>query len=75
MHNAGWQYHQIHRIEREKVPVYEGQVLDADGKVRDALVTAAMIPETDLSVVSVMDITPLRRRSGKLPSRTANSPP
>ncbi|EJG08159.1 multi-sensor signal transduction histidine kinase [Methanofollis liminatans DSM 4140] len=60
MHNAGWQYHQIHRIEREKVPVYEGQVLDADGKVRDALVTAAMIPETDLSVVSVMDITPLK---------------
>jgi PAS domain S-box-containing protein len=35
MHNAGWQYHQIHRIEREKVPVYEGQVLDADGEGRD----------------------------------------
>ncbi|HDS63211.1 MAG TPA: PAS domain S-box protein, partial [Methanofollis liminatans] len=69
MHDEGWLYHQMHRIEPDTVRVYEGKVLDADGKVRDALVTAAMIPETDLSVVSVLDITPLKEAEREIAVR------
>jgi len=69
MYDLGWQYHRMHRIEREAVPLYEGTVLDAAGRERDALVTAAMIPETDLSVVSVMDVTPLKEVERELAGR------
>ncbi|NVO67132.1 GAF domain-containing protein [Methanofollis tationis] len=70
VHDLSGQYHQMRRNGADNLPpIYEGTVRDADGKERDALVTAAMIPETDLSVVSVMDITPLKEAEREIAAR------
>jgi len=54
--------HRQRRIKKEEVPQkYELRLVDGIGVVHNAYMTVAMIPETQKSVASFMDITPLKK--------------
>jgi PAS domain S-box-containing protein len=52
------EYHRLRRVEPDAAPKnYKFQFIHNNGEVRDAYLTAAMIPGTKKSVVSILDIT------------------
>jgi len=52
------EYHRLRRIDPESAPRnYEFRFICKDGRIRDAFLTIAMIPETTMSVASILDIT------------------
>lgn len=56
------QYHRMRRVNPEAVPKsYEVCVVHRNGEERNVILTAAMVPGTSESVVSLMDITDLRK--------------
>jgi len=55
-------YHRLRRSDPEAVPKsYEFQFIHRNGDLRDASLTATLIPETKQSVVSIRDITEKKR--------------
>ncbi|GAB7023688.1 EAL domain-containing protein [Salidesulfovibrio brasiliensis] len=51
-------YHTGRRENEETVPHnYESRFITADGEIRDVTLTVGMVPGTDLSVASILDIT------------------
>lgn len=56
------EYHRLRRTNPNAAPRhYETRIIDKVGKVKDVLVTADMIPGTKRHIVSVLDITKLKR--------------
>jgi len=65
--------HQQRREDPEKPPrSYEFRFLSTWGGLRNILVTVAMIPETQKSIASLMDITPLKQTEEALRRREAD---
>ncbi|MGC9517817.1 MAG: PAS domain S-box protein [Methanomicrobiales archaeon] len=61
------EYHRLRRIDPDNAPRnYEFQFIDKYGTVRDILATIAMIPNTNKSLASLVDITERNRSRGKL---------
>jgi PAS domain S-box-containing protein len=64
------EYHRLRRINPDAVPdSYETAFTDKQGKLRNVIVTAAMIPGTTKSVASLLDITERKRTEGELKKR------
>jgi PAS domain S-box-containing protein len=64
------EYHRLRRVNPEAVPgTYETAFTDKQGKLRNVMVTAAMIPGTTKSVASLLDITGRKRIEGELKKR------
>ncbi len=64
------EYHRLRRIKPDAVPAnYETAFVDKQGKVKNVVVTAAMIPGTTKSVASLLDITVHKRMEGELKKR------
>lgn len=60
-------YHKLRRIDPDAAPSnYQLKVLDSRGNVSETYVTVAMIPGTKRSVVSVLDVTELKRNEFEL---------
>jgi PAS domain S-box-containing protein len=52
------EYHCLRRINPDAVPkTYETRVIDRQGSVKDVSITAALIPATKKSIISILDIT------------------
>ncbi len=52
------EYHCLRRINPDAVPkTYETRVIDRQGNVKDVSITAALIPATKKSIISILDIT------------------
>ena len=52
------EYHCLRRINPDAVPkTYETRVIDKQGNVKDVSITAALIPATKKSIISILDIT------------------
>lgn len=62
-------YHAERRYGTGAPPVYEVQLLDRGGRRRDVLLTAALIPDTTSSIVSLADITALKETERELRER------
>jgi PAS domain S-box-containing protein len=61
------EYHRLRRIDPRAAPRnYEFQVIDREGRIRDAFMTVAMLPGTKKSVISVLDITDRKRAEERL---------
>jgi PAS domain S-box-containing protein len=61
------EYHRLRRIDPKAAPRnYEFQVIDREGRIRDAFMTVAMLPGTKKSVISVLDITDRKRAEERL---------
>ena len=55
-------YHRLRRIDPESTPTnYELKVIDSTRNVSETVITVALIPGTQRSVVSILDITELKR--------------
>jgi PAS domain S-box-containing protein len=55
-------YHKARREGRKDVPSeYEFRFIDKEGNVKDSFITIGMIPGTRQSIVSIMDITDIKR--------------
>lgn len=51
-------YHQARREDASKAPEqYEAKLINKEGKMRDALLRVTMVPGTEQSIVSILDIT------------------
>jgi PAS domain S-box-containing protein len=51
-------YHRLRRSNPDDVPkTYETRVIDRQGNVKDVSITAALIPATKKSIISILDIT------------------
>jgi PAS domain S-box-containing protein len=60
-------YHRLRRIDESLVPrSYETKAVDPEGNVKNLLVTVAMIPGTNKSIASFVDITNLREMEREL---------
>ncbi|MBT8491020.1 MAG: PAS domain S-box protein, partial [Deltaproteobacteria bacterium] len=63
-------YHRIRRDNHNTVPKnYELKFIDRNGNLKDIFLTVNMIPETDQSVASLLDITELRKSDRKIEER------
>ncbi len=52
------EYHCLRRINPDAVPkTYETRVIDRQGNMKDVSITAALIPATKKSIISILDIT------------------
>jgi len=61
------EYHRLRRIDPNAAPRnYEAQLIDREGNIRDVFITVAMIPGTNKSVASFLDITERKRVEGAL---------
>lgn len=50
--------HYLRRLDEPSIPEnYEAQVIDANGEKKDVLLSAKMIPNSERSIISLMDIT------------------
>jgi len=69
-------YHKKRRIDPDSVPsLYEARFIDRKGNIKNVLITVSMIPRTDRSVASLLDITYIKNIEKKLiksQSRTEN---
>ena len=64
------EYHRLRRINPDAVPgTYETALTDKQGKLKNVMVKAAMIPGTTKSVASLVDITVRKRMEGELKKR------
>jgi PAS domain S-box-containing protein len=64
------EYHRLRRVNPDAVPgTYETAFTDKQGKLKNVMVTAAMIPGTTKSVASLLDITDRKRMEGELKKR------
>jgi PAS domain S-box-containing protein len=64
------EYHRLRRISPDVVPeAYETAFIDKQGKVRNVMVIAAMIPGTTRSVASLLDITERKQMESELKKR------
>lgn len=60
-------YHRLRRIDDESTPrKYEIKMVDASGEDRDTYVTVAIVPGTDKSVLSFLDLTELKEKENEL---------
>lgn len=60
-------FHNKRRVDSEATPMqYEFQYKHTSGTLHDALITVSMIPGTDKSLVSMMDITERKKMEGDL---------
>ena len=56
------EYHHLRRIDPNAAPKnYEFRLIDAKGDIRNIFLTISMIPKTQKSVASLLDVTELRR--------------
>lgn len=61
------EYHRLRRINPEKAPRnYESRLQDRDGTVKDVYMSVVLIPDTDKSLISVLDITEKKQSRIKL---------
>ncbi len=61
------EYHRLRRIDPEAAPRnYEIKVVTKRGKVRDVYMTVAIIPDTEKSLASFLDVTELKRSETEL---------
>jgi sigma-B regulation protein RsbU (phosphoserine phosphatase) len=64
------EYHRLRRVNPDAVPsTYETALTDKQGKLKNVMVMAAMIPGTTKSVASLLDITGHKRMEGELKKR------
>jgi len=64
-------YHQQRRTDPDKVPKkYEARLINRQGKIRDTLISISMIPDTDQSIVSILDITERNKAEEALKEET-----
>jgi PAS domain S-box-containing protein len=55
-------YHHVRRIDPKLAPrKYEAQLIDRHGRIKEVCLTAAMIPETRKSIISILNITELKQ--------------
>jgi PAS domain S-box-containing protein len=60
-------YHKLRRIDADAAPSnYQLKVIDSGGNVSETYVTVAMIPGTKMSVVSILNVTELKRNEFEL---------
>lgn len=60
-------YHRARRERKKDVPSeYEFRFVDREGNVKDSFITIGMIPGTKQSIVSIMDITDIKRMEREL---------
>ncbi len=65
-------YHNRRRVDPGSVPKsYEFRLTARDGSIRDIFLSVAMIPETDMSVASLIDLTERKRAEEGLRDREA----
>lgn len=56
------EYHRLRRIDPNAAPRnYESRFIDKQGNIRNIFITVAMIPRTNKSVASILDITEIKR--------------
>ncbi|MEN6317375.1 MAG: response regulator [Syntrophaceae bacterium] len=61
------EYHQLRRINPSDAPKsYESRIIDRDGNVIDVFVTIAVIPGTQKSVASIIDITDRKKLEAQI---------
>jgi PAS domain S-box-containing protein len=61
------EYHRLRRVNPKAVPRnYDFRFVDKDGRIKDAFMTVAMLPGTNKSVTSILDITDSKRAEERL---------
>jgi len=61
------EYHKARREEQRKAPTkYEARLINKNGDIRDAILDVGMVSGTGQSVVSMLDITELKRKGEEL---------
>ena len=66
------EYHRLRRIDSKAAPRnYEFRLISRDGRIRDAFLTIAIIPETTRSVASILDIT--KRKQAEAAARESEA--
>jgi PAS domain S-box-containing protein len=64
------EYHRLRRIDQASAPrTYESRLIDQHGKPKDVLITAALIPGTKKSIVSLLDISRQKKTEAELKKR------